>query len=587
MDRLRNLLDFATHTEHESTAPASNSSAPQSLITEAADEAGEAAATGFTMIEQAQSARPQDPSDAKAVRLLWCDTAGIRRCRVVPGRRYGGLQACGLGITTACMAMPAYGDVPAPNAGVTAVGEARMKPVETTRVALPWCPGHQIALVDFEAPRSDTPWDCCPRRALINTCDMLRDNFGLSVKVGFEVEFLLLERCPAGEGDAGLLASGWRPVDCALYCQSSAMDRQAGVLESMVESLEAMGIPVVQWHKESAPGQYEIALVYGDPVESADKLLLAKEALVGVAASRGLAVSFLPKPSPDAAGNGLHVHLSLWRDGQCVMHDPHGGAFRGTAGNHPQLEAAAAAVVAAAAAAEPDPPLATQSNPGGVRLPSLRRTTNTTPPNSDNNNNPKTKKPEHHPSKPATPSLEMLSFLAGVLSYMEVLLPFTAPSPNSYARLRPGAWAGAHAAWGYNNREVPLRLTAPGPTRLDRMHLEYKAMDGTANPHLALAAILVAGMLGLFAQLLPPEPCQVPPADLDREAATRLGVRCLPTSLRAALDALQNTLAGETFRGAMAEAISQRLLTAFLAVREAEARQAPEDAPRDMLLRYS
>ncbi|GLI60908.1 hypothetical protein VaNZ11_003143 [Volvox africanus] len=606
MARFLKALDFSTHTEQLAPAASTLSLAES----DSRDHQQMAVQLGTVpapvsfqspMLHPEHSGRQRDVSQAKAIRLIWCDTAGIRRCRVVPARRYEALHTCGLGITTACMAMPAYGDFPAPNAGLTAVGEARMKPVELTRVALPWSPGHHMALVEFEAPRSETPWDCCPRRALRQTCKMLHDNFGLTMKVGFEVEFLLLERAPSGDG--GLMGSGWRPVDSSVYCQSSALDSQAKVLDEVIGALEAMGIDVVQWHAESAPGQYEIALMHGDAVEAADKLLLAKEALVGVAASHGLAVSFLPKAFPEAAGNGLHVHFSLWKDGKCQMHDPQGGSYTSNG-----LEAAAGAVIAAAA--DLTPPRLSNVQEGGmatepmVALPQV----SPAPPEETNQHRfrlpgwrqsapgPKTEAPSTGgPTWPATaasspqaiPSVEMLSFLAGVLSYMDVLLPFTSPSPNSYDRLRPGAWAGAYAAWGYNNREVPLRVTAPGPNQLDMMHVEYKALDGTANPYLALSAIMVAGMLGIFAKLFPPEPCQVPPHELDTEASSRLGVRLLPGSLAAALDLLQNSQKGESFKEALAEAIGQPLLQAFLAVREAEAVHAPDDDPRNMLLRYS
>ncbi|GIL88819.1 hypothetical protein Vretimale_16959 [Volvox reticuliferus] len=612
MGRFLKALDFTTHTEAE--APAA--STPLLAENDSKDHAQPSGQLGTvtapvslqsSLVIPEHGGRQLDISQAKAIRLLWCDTAGIRRCRVVPPRRYEALHTCGLGITTACMAMPAYGDFPAPNAGLTAVGEARMKPVESTRVALPWSPGHHMVLVEFEAPRSETPWDCCPRRALRNTCKMLQENFGLTMKVGFELEFLLLERAP--ESDGGIMGSGWGPVDSSVYCQSSALDSQAKVLDQVIDTLEAMGIEVVQWHAESAPGQYEISLMHGDTVEAADKLLLAKEALVAVAGSHGLAVSFLPKPVRDAAGNGLHVHLSLWKDGKCLMHDPQGGGSYSSN----RMEVAAAAVIAAAADLTPSRCVTTiqEANPTettataspsqisappsnesqqymfGFRLPSRWQPAPEPKPEGPAPGPPPSRLAIAAPSPQPIPSMEMLSFLAGVLTYIDVLLPFTSPSPNSYDRLHPGAWAGAYAAWGYNNREVPLRVTAPGPNRLDMMHLEYKALDGTANPYVALSAIMVAGMLGVFAKLFPPEPCQVPPHELDTEASSRLGIRLLPNNLRAALDLLQNSQKGEAFKEAMAEAISQPLLQAFLAVREAEALHVPHDDPRNMLLRYS
>ncbi len=78
-------------------------------------------------------------------------------------------------------------------------------------------------------------------------------------------------------------------------------------------TLEAMGIGVVQYHAESAHGQFEIATAPYDPVTAADKLLLTREAIVGVARKHNLAVTFLPKYHPHQAGNGCHCHLSLWK----------------------------------------------------------------------------------------------------------------------------------------------------------------------------------------------------------------------------------------------------------------------------------
>ncbi|KXZ44742.1 hypothetical protein GPECTOR_63g67 [Gonium pectorale] len=475
--------------------------------------------------------------------------------------------------------MPAFADIPAPGSGLSAVGEARLVPVESTRVALPWCPGHQLAIAEFRAPGHDGPWECCPRSALRNTLRLLLDNFGLELKVGFEVEFLLLERAEPGheatrEGGS-LDRSGWRPVDRSLYSQSSALDRHAEVLDEMVGSLEAMGIGVVQWHAESAPGQFEIALQYGDALTAADQLLLAKEAIVGVAGRRDLAVSFLPKPRAGAAGNGCHAHFSLWKDGKphMAVPSPTGTSF----------SAAGDSIIAAATLAT-----AAYTYTSGQSSSFSSSFSGPHPPIVD---------PHHVPAAASSaaadqggfgprlvPAPAMLCFLAGVLAAMEVLLPFTAPCPNSYERLQPGGWAGAHVAWGYNNREAPLRVTAPGPGRLGDMHIEFKAIDGSANPYIALSAITVAGMLGIFANLSPPEPCQVPPDELQPEAAARLGVKPLPGSLAEALARIRKA---EPFRAAMAEAIGAPLLQAHLAVRAAEADHAERDTPADLLLRYS
>ena len=72
-----------------------------------------------------------------------------------------------------------------------------------------------------------------------------------------------------------------------------------------------MGIQIEQLHKESAPGQYEISLHYGSILVLCDKLLLAREVISAIAFKHKLKVSFIPKASVTAAGNGNHVHVSF------------------------------------------------------------------------------------------------------------------------------------------------------------------------------------------------------------------------------------------------------------------------------------
>jgi glutamine synthetase len=87
------------------------------------------------------------------------------------------------------------------------------------------------------------------------------------------------------------------------------------VLDDMVAAIEAMGMTVNQYHPESATGQYEVVLRHAPALEAADQLLLAREAVCGVARRHGLAASFLPKPYPNQAGSGCHCHFSLVKVG--------------------------------------------------------------------------------------------------------------------------------------------------------------------------------------------------------------------------------------------------------------------------------
>jgi glutamine synthetase len=192
-------------------------------------------------------------------------------------------------------------------------------------------------------------------------------------------------------------------------------------------------------------------------------------------------------------------------------------------------------------------------------------------------------------ASPPELSREASAFFGGVLAHLPGLLPFTAPSAGaewgSYARLRPGCWAGASACWGWDDREAPLRATRPGGP--DSTNVEYKAHDGTANPYVALAALAAAGGLGLESGTALPPLTQPAAASGDGEGSAEEGAggagqaAALPASLREALDALD---ADAALLAAVEGALGAPLLRAFLAVREGELAAAPSLA--DVVLRY-
>ncbi len=86
------------------------------------------------------------------------------------------------------------------------------------------------------------------------------------------------------------------------------------------------------------------------------------------------------------------------------------------------------------------------------------------------------------------------TFLAGVMTHLPSLPAFTLPTPASYKRVGDGVWSGGtYVCWGTENRECPVRLTnATSPTS---RRFEMRFLDGTANPHLALAGILASATL--------------------------------------------------------------------------------------------
>ncbi|MDE2949212.1 MAG: glutamine synthetase family protein [Chloroflexota bacterium] len=127
-------------------------------------------------------------------------------------------------------------------------------------------------------------------------------------------------------------------------------------------------------------------------------------------------------------------------------------------------------------------------------------------------------------------------FVGGLLAHAPGLCGLGAPTVNSYKRLQPASWAPAHIAWGLGNRGVLLRV----PDGNKRCRVEYRAGDNTCNPYFFLTALLAAGWDGLRKKADPGAPFN--DEDVGHFSAAESGargIRFLPRSLPAALDALE------------------------------------------------
>ncbi len=166
------------------------------------------------------------------------------------------------------------------------------------------------------------------------------------------------------------------------------------------------------------------------------------------------------------------------------------------------------------------------------------------------------------PRGPAGLSPVGLGFVAGLLEHLPALMALTAPSTNSYRRFRPGCWSGAYRCWGADNREAAVRVPTD-PAGRGTQHLELKTSDASANPYLALGAVLVAGLDGVQRQLAPAAGLSVDPGTLTEEERSRQQIDALPVSLGKSLEHLErDTL--------LLDALGPELARAFLAVRRAE-----------------
>ncbi|MDJ0796297.1 MAG: glutamine synthetase family protein [Calothrix sp. MO_167.B12] len=154
------------------------------------------------------------------------------------------------------------------------------------------------------------------------------------------------------------------------------------------------------------------------------------------------------------------------------------------------------------------------------------------------------------------------SFIAGILDHLPALMALTTPSVNSYRRIRPHFWSGAFRAWGLDNREAAVRIPSnfapPSPT-----HFELKTVDASANPYLALGAVISAGLDGVKRNLDVGEPVTVDPGNLLEAERSARGIDALPSSLGDAIAHLQNN-------DMLKNALGPHLAQAFIAVRQAE-----------------
>lgn len=92
-------------------------------------------------------------------------------------------------------------------------------------------------------------------------------------------------------------------------------------------------------------------------------------------------------------------------------------------------------------------------------------------------------------------------FLGGWMAHVPELMPFYAPTINSYKRYLPGSWAPVGIAWSYDNRTAGFRVVGEGPS----LRIECRIPGADCNPYLAYAATLAAGLDGIARKTEPPD----------------------------------------------------------------------------------
>ena len=242
-----------------------------------------------------------------AVATTFVDNSGIARVKTVPLDRLPQLAAWGVGFSTAFDYFRFDDWVAAPPSGEAPVGDQRIIPDldrVVTLAAQPgwaWSPGERWSQTGDEH-------DKCSRLLLRRQVDALASQ-GVTVQSAFEIEWVVSR----GEGD------GFTPAARGAGYGMSRLVEASEYCRDVVNALTAQGVVVEQLHPEYAAGQFELSVAPEGPVEAADTSVLVRTTLRGVGEAHGFRTSFSPKVDTAGVGNGGHVHLSLWRDGQNLM----------------------------------------------------------------------------------------------------------------------------------------------------------------------------------------------------------------------------------------------------------------------------
>jgi glutamine synthetase len=424
-------------------------------------------------------------SQVRLVRVLYCDNAGLMRTKAVwiddlPTRMKGGID-----FPLAQQALTAF-DVPAQVEGMGPVGEFRLVPDPSTFVVLPYVQAGACLFGDMYTLEG-LPWEACPRAFLRRMRARFAEH-GLEAQVGTEHEFALARPC---EG-----TFPYQPADCAPLFGTASLDEHDGFLSAWLFAITKQEITPRLLYPEYGPGQVEISFAPTDALQAADTICLLRETTRAVASRHGLIASFAPKPYVEKfAGNGLHLHLSLW-----------------------DLEE--------------------------VEERRLNRF--------------------YDAQAPGFLSALARNFIGGLLAHLPALVALTCASVNSYERLQPGHWSSAYRSWGLDNREAAIRVPSISWGEVEAsLRIELRCADHSANPYLALGALLAAGLDGTRRGLDPGASLAVDPGALSEAERERLFIRRLPTSLAEALDALEQDTV-------LTEALGSLLATSYIAVKREE-----------------
>ena len=185
-----------------------------------------------------------------------------------------------------------------------------LRPDLSTMCILPWrsTEGRVMQFFcDVEKPDSTPFGGNC--RGFLRDINRRFKRLGLTCNVGAECEFYVFELDDRGRPTR-------IPLDHGGYFDVAPLDKGEDLRREICLCMEEMGLHPLHSHHESGPGQNEVDFRYTTPLDAADTILSFRSAVKVLAAQHGAYASFMPKPFPHASGSGLHINISLYRDGR-------------------------------------------------------------------------------------------------------------------------------------------------------------------------------------------------------------------------------------------------------------------------------
>ncbi|AGK60219.1 Glutamine synthetase [Archaeoglobus sulfaticallidus PM70-1] len=237
------------------------------------------------------------------IRYLYIDNDGVVRGKM--GNAKNAKSDLVSGVTYVSCMQSAFGalDLLTPNSIYGCVGELKHIPDLNTFRIVPYAEKTAMVIGDFYT-RDMKIFEADPRPILKQKLSEL----DFEIKSAFETEFYLFD-------------SNSKPYDDALCFATPAMNASNEFAIRVKEYLEMQDVFVEHFYPEYGPGQYEIAVKPACGITSADNQIILRETVRGVAQGLGLTASFMPKPSNELPGSGVHIHISLWKDGENLFAD--------------------------------------------------------------------------------------------------------------------------------------------------------------------------------------------------------------------------------------------------------------------------